>query len=79
LVFSNAFLGNPALLVFIQGAQIPNYRYIPIMSAIQQSAPFPLHVVLPEFLIDISIPIKNYIHLVINDSHKVLDMTELMI
>lgn len=60
------------MLIFIQGAQIPNYRYIPIVSAIQRAASFPLHVLLPEFFLDISIPINGYIHSVINDSHKVV-------
>ena len=64
--------GKPALLVFIQGASIGNDRYIPIMQAIQKEAAFPLHVVLPEFLFDVSIPYLTYLHQVMQDSHKVI-------
>jgi Alpha/beta hydrolase family len=54
-------IGEPAVLVLIQGAQIANNRYSMLSADIQAQAPFPLHVILPSFTLDIAIPNEKYV------------------
>lgn len=74
--------GDPALLIFLQGAQISNTRYFNYISTyktsryvelaekIQKQAQFPLNVLLPEFYFDVAIPVQQYVSYTINDAKK---------
>ncbi len=42
--------GNPAALIYIQGADIPTSSYVEITNQIQRLAPFPLYVAIPQMM-----------------------------
>ncbi|KAJ3268551.1 hypothetical protein HDV01_002590 [Terramyces sp. JEL0728] len=63
-------IGPAAVLVFIQGAQIPSGSYVDTVRAIQDAANFPIHALLPEFLLDLALPIQSYMHSGIQNALK---------
>ncbi len=52
-------LGADHCIIIIQGASIQTGRYVPIAQAIQRSVPVPLHIAIPNFLLDLPLPIVN--------------------
>lgn len=62
-------------MIIIQGAQLNNERYIPLGTAIQRTLSFPLHVLVPEFGLDLalpgSLPLKKSVREVIVKASKV--------
>ena len=64
--------GDASVLIFVQGAQIDNIRYFPLIKEIQKRALFPLHVLLPDFFLDMAVPIGSYVHSTIQEAKKLL-------
>ena len=70
--------GSPAILAILQGAQIPAAYYVPLAKEIQKKTDFPLHVILPDFSLDLVLPVLTDIEKAVNDLKQKINGSDKM-